>query len=110
MAVLLGAVVFCIAVLPSARASRRTRRIVWGSWIVLTLSTIVGLLLYGPYVSGLGFGDAFKWSVIEATLDQRLGEVWAVRLGLLLIGAGVLLRAVPARRAREPRATCRPRG
>jgi copper transport protein len=90
MALLLGAVAFCIAVLPSARSSRRTRRVVWGSWIALAVATVVGILLYGPYVAGLGFGDAFQWSVIETTLGQRFGQVWAVRLGLLLVAAPVL--------------------
>jgi len=90
MALLLGAVAFCIAVLPSARSSRRTRRVVWGSWIALAVTTLVGILLYGPYVAGLGFGDAFQWSVIETTFGQRFGQVWAARLGLLLAAAPVL--------------------
>lgn len=102
LALLIGVIAFGVLVLPSGRAARWTRRFVWAGWIGLAASTVLGLLLYGPYVAGLGLGDMFSTSLLGDTLDQRLGTVWAIRLGLLLLALPVVL-AFLRRDGDEPR-------
>jgi copper transport protein len=91
IALLLGVVAFGVVVFPAGRTSRWTRRLAWAGWIGLAVSTVVGLLLYGPYVAGLGLDQVFSSSLVEETLDQRLGQVWAIRLGVLVLAIPVLL-------------------
>jgi copper transport protein len=84
LALLIGAVFFAVVVWPDARGSRRAWRVVQGGWIATFVGTLVGFLLYGPYVEGLGLGDAFSTSLIGDTLEVRFGQVWLARLVVLL--------------------------
>jgi copper transport protein len=98
LALLLGVVAFGVLVFPAGRTNRWTRRLAWTGWIGLVVATVVGLLLYGPYVAGLGLDQVLSTSLLSETLDQRLGEVWAFRLVLLGLALPVLLaflRRVP---------------
>ena len=98
LALLLGVVAFGVLVFPRGRTSRWTRRLAWTGWIGLAVATVLGLLLYGPYVAGLGLGEVFSSSLLGETFEQRLGEVWAIRLALLVLALPVLLaflRRVP---------------
>ena len=91
IAVLVGGVCFGVAVWPRARDLGATRRIVWASWTVLTVATVVGFALQGPYASGRGLGDAFDPAVWRDVADTRFGLVWLARMVLLAV-AFVLLR------------------
>ncbi|HEY8218030.1 MAG TPA: FixH family protein [Acidimicrobiia bacterium] len=84
LAFLIGAVFFVVVVWPDARSSRRARRVVQGGWLAVTAGTLVGFLVYGPYVEGLGLGDAFSTGLMGDTLQVRFGQVWLARLVLLL--------------------------
>jgi copper transport protein len=98
LALLLGVVAFGVLVFPRGRTNRWTRRLAWTGWIGLTVATVLGLLLYGPYVAGLGLDQVFSSSLLGETFDQRLGEVWAIRLVLLVLALPVMLaflRRVP---------------
>ena len=53
IALLVGGVFFGVVVWTRARDLRATRRIVTGSWVVLTVATVVGFVLQGPYAAGL---------------------------------------------------------
>lgn len=90
IALLVGGVWFGVAVWPRARDLRTTRQLVTAAWIVLTVATVVGFVLQGPYLAGRGLGDAFdpaRWSDVAGT---RFGLVWLGRLGLLLVAFGLL--------------------
>lgn len=99
LALLIGVVAFGALVFPGARTSRWGRRLAWTGWLGLTVATVLGLLLYGPYVAGLGLDQLFSSSLLGETLDQRLGEVFVIRLALLALAIPVL--AVFFRRAPE---------
>ncbi len=91
IALLVGGVFFGAVVWTRARDFRATRRIVTASWAVLTVATVVGFALQGPYASGLGLGDAVDPALWRDVAGTRFGTVWLVRLGLLAV-AFLLLR------------------
>jgi copper transport protein len=93
LALLIGAVFFAVVIWPDARGSTRAWRVAQCGWLAVTLGTVAGLLLYGPYVEGLGLGDAFSTGLIGDTLDVRFGQVWLARLVLLLAMVPLLIMA-----------------
>jgi copper transport protein len=82
--VLIGGALFVGFVWPSGCADRRVKRLLWWSWAVLLVGTLVGIGLQGANLGGLGLVDAFKPSVFSDTLDTRYGTVWLARAGMLL--------------------------
>jgi copper transport protein len=90
IAMFVGGLVFCLLVWPGALAQRRARRLVTCGWIGATLGTVLGLLLQGPYVAGLGIGQAFDVDLLEDVLDTRFGHVWLARLGVLVVAFGLM--------------------
>ena len=90
IALLVGGVFFGVVVWTRARDLRATRRIVTGSWVVLTVATVVGFVLQGPYSAGLGFGDAFDPGLWGDVAGTRFGLVWLGRLVLLVVAFGLL--------------------
>ena len=109
IAVLIGGSGFCVLVWPAARGMRRAVRVVWAGWIGLVLFTIVSLLVYGPYIEGLGLGKAFSFDVLRDTLETSFGLTWAIRLGVLVMAA-LYLRVFFARRAGDGSPRPLPRG
>jgi copper transport protein len=91
LALLIGGAVFAVAISPRSRASKRTRAIVGLGWGVTFVASIAGLLLYGPYVSGLGIGEAFSTSLLGDTFGERLGQIWLARIIVLLVAVPLLL-------------------
>ncbi len=91
LSLLIGGAFFAFAIWRPARESKAARRIVWVGWIATFLGTLVGLLVYGPYVEGLGLGDAFSSSLLGDTLGVRFGQVWLARLVLLLLATPVVV-------------------
>ena len=91
IALLVGGVCFGVVVWTRIRDFRATRRILTGSWVALTVATVVGFVLQGPYASGLGLGDAFDPALWRDVAGTRFGTVWLARLALLIV-AFVLLR------------------
>ncbi|HEX2850536.1 MAG TPA: copper resistance protein CopC, partial [Acidimicrobiales bacterium] len=91
--VLVGSVAFVSVLWPAGSTDRRTARIVWGSFLVLALGTLVSIGLQGAYGPGLGLLDAVKPSTLQAALDTRYGVMAAGRL-LLLVGSIPLLAIV----------------
>lgn len=94
LAVLVGGVFFIAALWPAGHAAARARHVLWWAWGAAVASTVAGIALQGPYVAGLGLGDALDPSLLDAVLDTRFGRAWGARL-LLLLAAGVLLRFLP---------------
>jgi copper transport protein len=91
LALLIGGVVFWLAIAFGTTAARRARVIAWIGWWTTLVATIGGLMLQGPYAAGTGVGDAVKWSVIDGIIDTRYGEVAVQRLVLMAAALLVLL-------------------
>ena len=114
LALLIGGAAFAAVISPRARASKRARAIVGMGWVVTLVASIAGLALYGPYASGLGIGEAFSTNLLGDTLGERFGQIWLVRIVVLLVAVPLLVvlfrRTVPdsedagaaARRGRLP--------
>lgn len=101
MVVLVGGMVFLLALWPQGRAEPRARRLVWAAWGGLVLSTVAAIGLQGAYAAGLSLGDAVRPTVLSGVLDTRFGQVHVVRLVLLAVVAPVLMATL--RRAGEHR-------
>ena len=89
LALLIGGAAFAL-LWPGARRSIATRRVVRAGWWSTAAATIVGLVVYGPYVNGLGLDQVFSSSLLGDTVSERIGEVWLARLGLLVLAVPVL--------------------
>jgi copper transport protein len=74
---------------PLAAAEARVRRRLYaalsGTAYALAAVAGFGIVVQGALASGLGLGDATRWSVISSVLETRYGQAW------LLCGAGALL-------------------
>lgn len=101
LALLIGGVVFALAVFPAGRRLRRTRFVVWTGWAVATVTTLAAIGLEGAYVAALDLGDVFDPTVWSDVLDTRYGRVALVRLALLVVAAPLLV--VLFRGERPPR-------
>ena len=97
LALLIGSTAFALLVWPGARTSARTARWVWAGWAATFIGSVGGLLLYGPYASGLGLGEITQPGLLGDTLDTSFGQVWLARVVLLMV-AVPLLRVVLSRR------------
>jgi copper transport protein len=104
VALLVGVVGFVLLVWSGAITSRRTRRLIWGGWWVLTVATVASFLLEGPYGAGLGFSSIWKPSVIEDVLGTHFGHVLVARVVLLAVAALLLRHSTRSRHEAPSRA------
>jgi copper transport protein len=100
LAVLIGGMVFLVAVWPRGRDDRRAARVVWGGWIGVAVTTVLGIALEGVYAAGLSLTKVFDPTVFRDVLDTRYGKVALVRLALLVV-AYPLLRMLLRRPSAE---------
>jgi copper transport protein len=98
LALLIGGVVFLVAVWPRGRDDRRAARVVWAGWIGVAVTTVLGIALEGVYAAGLPLTKVFDPTVFRDVLDTRYGKVALVRLALLVV-AFPLLRLLLHRRS-----------
>ncbi|PWI14412.1 transporter [Streptomyces sp. Act143] len=91
LALLIGGAVFVVVCRPGAAAARVACRPVLSGWWAVTLSTIVLLLLRGPYASGDGPGGTLDPRLLKDAVASRPGIALLARLVLLLF-AGLLLK------------------
>ncbi len=98
LALLVGGAAFLVLVWRRGRESKRATTLVWAGWIGAVVSTVVELLIQGPYAAGLGLGDALDIDLVQDVLDTRAGRVWVARLALLAVAAVLLWRLLPTRR------------
>jgi copper transport protein len=89
-ALLVGAVVMVLVCWPRGVRLRSVQRLMLGGWAGLLLSTVAELLLRGPYAAASGFGGVFNLSLIQQSLNEKLGTLLIVRV-LLLAAVGVFL-------------------
>lgn len=74
------------------RLERRAWRLLELAWWVTLLGTLAGLLLYGPFSTGLPPILALDWRLLlDHTVGTRFGGAWALRILLLLILALLLV-------------------
>jgi copper transport protein len=97
LALLIGGAAFLAAVWRRGRDDRRARWLVWGGWITVAATTLLGIALEGVYAAGLPLDDLFDTTVFRDVLDTRFGRVALVRLALLVL-AVPLLRVLLHRR------------
>lgn len=97
MALLVGSVVFLVALWPEGRRRRGARRLVYGGAIALAAFSLAGFLIDGPYAGGLPIVKAFDPSLWREVLRTRFGEVWLGRTVLALAAVPLIagLRAPP---------------
>jgi hypothetical protein len=63
------------------RLERRAWRLLELAWWVTLLGTLAGLLLYGPFSTGLPPIGALDWRLLlEHTVRTRFGGAWALRI------------------------------
>jgi copper transport protein len=97
LALLIGGAAFLAAVWRRGCDDRRARWLVWGGWITVAATTLLGIALEGVYAAGLPLDDLFDTTVFRDVLDTRFGRVALVRLALLVL-AVPLLRVLLHRR------------
>jgi copper transport protein len=92
-ALLCGAVAFLIACWPAGARRRGVIRLVTYSWAGLLASTLLGLLIQGPYAANEGIGQLFNPTLVQATLSSTLGTMSQARelMAFLAGGAASLL-------------------
>ncbi|WP_245237027.1 copper resistance protein CopC [Streptomyces iakyrus] len=100
LALLIGVALFALVCWPAGASLRPLRRLVLTGWAALFASTVVLLLLRGPYETGKGLSAVFDLSLLGRTLTGRSGWALGARL-LLLLAAGILLARFASRLRRE---------
>lgn len=106
LALLIGTAFFTVTCWPGGATARGTRRLLLGGWIALVLSTVLNLLLYGPYAAGRCPGTVFDPALLASTLGSRLGLILGLRLvalGIVAVAMAFLLRRGTPVPDREPR-------
>jgi copper transport protein len=88
-ALLGGGVAFLIVCWPDGGSRKGVGRLVLVSSFGLLASTLLGLLLQGPYSQGAGLNQIFSPTLVRSTLHGSLGPASEVRELLTLVAAGV---------------------
>lgn len=104
LALLIGSAVFVVACRPGTAGARVARGPLLAGWWALTLSTVVLLLLRGPYASGDGPGGMLDPRLLRDAVASRPGIALLARLVLLLL-AGLLLKRGRSDRQADRRST-----
>ncbi|GGK76792.1 copper resistance CopC/CopD family protein [Streptomyces flaveus] len=104
LALLIGVAVFALVCWPAAAGLRPLRKLLIGGWTTLAASTVVLLLLRGPYETGQGLSAVADPSLLGRTITGRTGAALGTRL-LLLAGAGALAALFTARHRRTAEQT-----
>ncbi|MFI7102897.1 copper resistance CopC/CopD family protein [Streptomyces sp. NPDC050161] len=106
---LVGGAVFVLACRPAAAGVRPVQRLVVRGWALLTATTLVMLLLRGPYTGSGDLADVFDLGVLKGALETKPGTALLARLLLLAVAAvflavlfGAYARARQAARIEGP--------
>jgi copper transport protein len=91
LALLIGGGVFYVLIARGTSADRRVLAIIWTGWGLLVVSTILAIMLQGPYAAGSSLSDAFKWKIVSDILHTKYGRTAERRLILLLLTLPVLI-------------------
>ncbi|QQM47643.1 copper resistance protein CopC/CopD (plasmid) [Streptomyces liliifuscus] len=99
LALLIGVALFALVCWPAGAGLRPLRRLLLAGWTALFASTVVLLLLRGPYETGRGLTAAFDLSLLGQTITGKTGLALSVRL--VLLAAAAILVALSAARLRR---------
>jgi copper transport protein len=97
LVVLIGGLVFLVAIWPEGASDDRLRPTLRAAAAVGALATVVGMGIQGADVAGLGMAHALSLRSALDTLDTSYGQAAVARLVLLAVLAGLLAVATPAR-------------
>ncbi|WP_258572904.1 copper resistance protein CopC [Streptomyces sp. KM273126] len=89
LALLIGVALFMLVCWPAGSGLRPLRRLLLAGWTALFASTVVLLLLRGPYETGRGLTAVSDLSLLGQTITGRSGLALGARL-LLLAVVGIL--------------------
>jgi copper transport protein len=103
-ALLGGGVAFLIACWPDGARRRGVGRLVTASALGLLASTLLGLLLQGPYGAGTGLNQLFSGALVRTTLHSNLGPASEAREILSLVAGGAASFLLPWLPGAAPRA------
>lgn len=78
--VLIGSVVLMSLITRADELDERSRRVVWGAWLLATVGSAVSLFYYGSNATGAGF---YSPSLIGQTMQTMYGQMTSLRLLLL---------------------------
>ncbi|MCZ4513836.1 copper resistance protein CopC [Streptomyces sp. ActVer] len=99
LALLIGVAVFPLLCWPAGARLSPLRKLLIGGWTTLAVSTVVLLLLRGPYETGQGLSAVSDLSLLGTTVTGRTGAALGTRL-LLLAAAGILAALLTNRHRR----------
>jgi copper transport protein len=85
LALLIGGMVFLMAIARGTSAARRCRTVVWVGWFLILGATVFGVMLQGPYADAGPLSDAFKSDIVRDILKTRYGHVAELRLLFLAL-------------------------
>jgi copper transport protein len=94
MAVFVGGLAFLALLWPAGTWDRRVRRVLIGACCTGAVTTLAGIGLQGAYAGMLPLSDAFTPHTLGGVLTDHLGEVWAIKGLLWVLGAVVLAWAL----------------
>ncbi|EFC82895.1 copper resistance protein CopC [Parafrankia sp. EUN1f] len=95
-ALLIGATFFVTVLWPAGARRRGPVRLIAAGWLLSLFGAIGMLLLQGPYSSGEGISAVLNADQIAVTLEDRYGQLLAIRMLALLLAVPLL------RRVRQP--------
>lgn len=94
-ALMCGAVAFLITCWPAGASRTGVIRLVTASWAALLLSTLLGLLLQGPYAADEGLGQVFNAQLVQSTLSSTLGAASQARELMAFLAGGTASLLLP---------------
>lgn len=94
--VLVGALVFLLLVWPDGAADARLVATARASVAVAALTTVLGMGLQGADVAGKALSHAFTAGAVTDTVDTTYGQAALLRIGALVVLAGLVWRMAPA--------------
>jgi copper transport protein len=100
LVLLVGGFAFVALVWPAGAALARTRRVLWAAWGLALVSTAVGIPVQGAYSAALPLSKVFSSTVLSGVFDERFGQVWSARLGILAVMGAVLVMLRQGKTAR----------
>lgn len=90
LAVFVGGLGFLSTLWPKGTADRRIGRVLTGAWVAGAATTVAGIGLQGAYAGQLPLSAAARPSVFRQVFTTHVGEIWAAKALLWVLGAIVL--------------------
>lgn len=95
LALLIGGGLFVVGLYPAGAGSRAVKRLLYGSWAVALVSSLLGIGFQGAYAAGGPLRDVLQSGLWREVARTEFGRAWlarAVVLALVLLPLMALLR------------------